>query len=555
MEERIRKIVVAVDCGTTHSGVAWKHPESENNVHFVDKWPGGTPTDMPTRVPTRIAYHDDNPSLDKDKAWGYEVGSGHVAASWTKLLLEPGVENKIILHSDNDGWVNSVGIFARPGGRDPSRIVQDFLELLRKHAEAQIKKRCTDLHHAILPFAYVFTVPATWSETAITALKQAASRAGCHGVDGEEDPLIVSEPEAALTTMIGDPTIGIRAGDGVVICDCGGGTLDIGVYLVHKKAIGAYTTVRTHTDFQGGSTEIDRRFYAVVSKDHIKGFGELRCYETSPTSILMRSFEKAKRRFQGTVDASLQNLAYRRRGNKCSFQFTSVDMLRLQSPVITKICFVLENNISQGHRDSGGPIVKHIYLSGAMARSIYLRSAIERLFAKSQIEIHHPRFSQNVVAGGAALWAYNRLRLVELLHHHYGIETPAPPDGAMELDGNDPPVTWVLRRNMPYPLGEPIGASQSTVFPCRVSQDFPFSVIKIYDSDQDVLPETANPEDGVRNIGRLFCDFRKALATSKVKVGEIVQIDVRFIVENSRIHVKAESPGALFGETKVECFY
>lgn len=75
-------------------------------------------------------------------------------------------------------------------------------------------------------------------------------------------------------------------------------------------------------DFQGGSTEIDRRFYAVVSKDHIKGFGELRCYETSPTSILMRSFEKAKRRFQGTVDASLQNLAYRRRGNKCSFQFT-----------------------------------------------------------------------------------------------------------------------------------------------------------------------------------------------------------------------------------------
>lgn len=54
-----------------------------------------------------------------------------------------------------------------------------------------------------------------------------------------------------------------------------------------------------------------------------------------------------------------------------------------------------------------------------------------------------------MVAGGAALWAYNRLRLVELLHHHYGIETPAPPDGAMELDGNDPPVTWVLRRVSP----------------------------------------------------------------------------------------------------------
>lgn len=54
----------------------------------------------------------------------------------------------------------------------------------------------------------------------------------------------------------------------------------------------------------------------------------------------------------------------------------------------------------------------------------------------------------------------------------------------------------ICPQNMPYPLGEPIGASQSTVFPCRVSQDFPLIVIKIYDSDQDVLPETANPEDG-----------------------------------------------------------
>ncbi|XRM43911.1 hypothetical protein ABZX51_007067 [Aspergillus tubingensis] len=468
MEERIRNnIVVSVDCGTTYSGVSWIHPEAEDDVQFVDKWPGRAPADTLTRVPTRIAYQDENDSLDKTKAWGYEVGTEHVAASWTKLLLEPGVEEEIAENSDNEGWVASVGIFTRPGGRDPTRIIQDFLQLLRKHAEAQIRKKCKELGYAILPFVYVYTVPATWSDIAITALKQAASKAGCRGIDGSIYPLIISEPEAALTTMINDPESRIKAGDGVAICDCGGGTLvrpfsafeqyarrlaypfqDIGVYLVHQRSIGAFTKIVSHTDFHGGSTEIDRAFYTAASKGLIRRFSQLKRSETSPTSTLMIGFENAKREFEGTVGPDLQELTYTRRGNVYSFKFTSnsVDMLRLQAPVVTKICSVLEDIISQGHRKSGAPIVKHVYVSGAMARSIYLRSAIDKLFAESQIETHYPSSPQNAVAEGAALWGYNRLRLVEHLHHHYGIETPALPDGAMDLDDDNHPFTWVLKK-------------------------------------------------------------------------------------------------------------
>ncbi|RAH59297.1 hypothetical protein BO85DRAFT_467954 [Aspergillus piperis CBS 112811] len=504
MEERIRNnIVVSVDCGTTHSGVSWMHPEAEDDVQSVDKWPGRPPADTLTRVPTRIAYQDENDSLDKTKAWGYEVGAEHVAASWTKLLLEPGVEEEIVENSDNKGWVASVGIFTRPGGRDPTRIIQDFLQLLRKHAEAQIRKKYKELGYAILPFVYVYTVPATWSDTAITALKQAASKAGCRGIGGSIYPLIISEPEAALTTMINDPRSGIKAGDGVAICDCGGGTL---------------CPIPVH--FHGGSMEIDRDFYTAASKGLIRRFSQLKRSETSPTSTLMIGFENAKREFEGTVGPDLQELTYTRRGNVYSFKFTSVDMLRLQAPVVTKICSVLEDIISQGHRKSGAPIVKHIYVSGAMARSIYLRSAIDKLFAESQIETHYPSSPQNAVAEGAALWGYNRLRL-----------------------------------NTPYPFGEPIGEKQRTVFPCRVSQDLPFSVIKIYDSDKSNPPQSTDPKKGVRNIGRLLCDFTEALRTSKVSIGEIVQIEVSFIIKDGMIHVKAESRGVLFGEMELKCFY
>lgn len=42
---------------------------------------------------------------------------------------------------------------------------------------------------------------------------------------------------------------------------------------------------------------------------------------------------------------------------------------------------------------------------------------------------------------------------------------------------------------------------------------------------------------------------------SKVSIGEIIQIEVSFIIKKGMIHVKAESRGVLFGEMELKCFY
>ncbi|GAA87794.1 hypothetical protein AKAW_05908 [Aspergillus luchuensis IFO 4308] len=469
--ERTRMIAVSVDCGTTHTSVAWIHPDS-TNVRFIDTWPGTqTPS---TRVPTRIAYSSKKRVL-QNEAWGYMITEDHVTSSWVKLLLEPEVTEKIIA-DDNKQWKDSVGIFHRPGGRDPTSIIRDFLGRLRKYSETHIKRKCNDDDLGVLPFAYILTVPATWSEVAISSMKKAARAAGFRGIAGD-DPLVLSEPEAALTTMLCDPLI--PAGDGVVVCDCGGGTLDIGTYFIHPKEIGDYRTVSNYTDPSGGSTMIDREFYAVAS-EKLK-LKKLRRSVFSPTGRLMSDFESAKRDFEGTIGQEIGDIQY---PTSTGSHSNSVDMLALQYPLIVTICDVLTAQINRAHDLIGRPVIKHVYVSGAAAHSVYLYNAIQRLFANSQITVYRHQTPEIAVAEGAARWARRNLLSVEQLDRHYGVESSGPPVGAMDLDNQEPrapqgsPVSWVFKVGDQCSIGE----LRTATFTCRVFQDFPFAVINIYDA-------------------------------------------------------------------------
>ncbi|OJJ69862.1 hypothetical protein ASPBRDRAFT_208576 [Aspergillus brasiliensis CBS 101740] len=547
--DRTQEIVASVDYGTTNTSVAWRHPASED-VRFVDSWPGAqTPS---TRVPSRIAYSrtQGNGNLN-NPAWGYEITKEHVVASWIKLFLEPVVKEEIIA-DDNEQWKDAMGILLRPGGRDPTSIIQDFLTLLRCHVEAHIERMCGVHRLERLPITYILTVPATWSEEATTSMKEAARAAGLRGIDGN-DPLVLSEPEAALTTMLCDPDIPIQAGDGVVVCDCGGGTLDIGTYFIHEKKIGAYRTLSNHTDSSGGSTMIDRAFITITSS-------QVAPSRFHPVDHLMSSFEDAKHAFQGTVGPAIR-ITYRTRKNIRILEVTRSDMYQLQYPLIVRICTILTAQINRAHQLFGRPIIKHVYISGGAASSVYLHNAIRGIFANSDIKVHRHTMPMIAVAEGAARWAHNRLLPVEQLHRHYGVESSVTPDGAMDLNNQGPqgpqgsqgpPVTWLYNFGSRYSIGE----SRSAKFSCRVFQDFPFAVINIYDSGQEgVPPARANPGNGVRNIGRVFCNFVEVVTSGGIADGGTIDVTLHLTLHRSKIHVKATCLNLFFGEVEIERFH
>jgi hypothetical protein len=81
---------------------------------------------------------------------------------------------------------------------------------------------------------FILTVPAIWSDSAKKKTEDAAIRAGMGNENGLE---LLSEPEsAAIYTLKNIDTTHsqIKVGDRIVVCDAGGGTVDLISYDIRR---------------------------------------------------------------------------------------------------------------------------------------------------------------------------------------------------------------------------------------------------------------------------------------------------------------------------------
>ena len=81
---------------------------------------------------------------------------------------------------------------------------------------------------------FILTVPAIWSDSAKKKTEDAAIRAGMGNENGLE---LLSEPEsAAIYTLknIDTTRSQVRVGDRIVVCDAGGGTVDLISYDIRQ---------------------------------------------------------------------------------------------------------------------------------------------------------------------------------------------------------------------------------------------------------------------------------------------------------------------------------
>jgi molecular chaperone DnaK (HSP70) len=171
-----------------------------------------------------------------------------IAYSWTKLLLD---ENTPLTRYDDATLENAsvMGILKLPKDKDAIQVVSDFLSEVYKHILKMIAKQITEEALRITPLEFWFTVPAIWSDRAKDATRKAAEIAGFgNSHDRREDTIfMITEPEAAAIAALKKTTIDglgasvkvsnhclsvfrqltakVQPGDGVLVCDCGGGTV------------------------------------------------------------------------------------------------------------------------------------------------------------------------------------------------------------------------------------------------------------------------------------------------------------------------------------------
>ncbi|KAJ3466138.1 hypothetical protein MRS44_006796 [Fusarium solani] len=266
---REKFIAIGIDFGTTFSGVSWAFSEQADNIHEISEWPGANEINQQeVQVPTVF-------DIDSDK-WGYQVTPDMKPVKWFKPLL---LSYNDLAREENQEISQSKQLQDARTQLSKNRkitaidLVGRYLKKLWDHTYAMLK---TMMKIDDIPLRVAITVPANWPDHARKALRQAATLAGitAKGPNGAPILNLVREPEAATQSIMREHGLvdEIKPGDSFIVCDAGGGTVDVISYtadsnepsLLLKKCVEG-------TGGLCGAVRIDEAFEA-----HLMGKNRLR---------------------------------------------------------------------------------------------------------------------------------------------------------------------------------------------------------------------------------------------------------------------------------------
>ncbi|KAI4096805.1 MAG: hypothetical protein LQ339_006889 [Xanthoria mediterranea] len=184
------------------------------------------------KVPTILSY---DPKQKTSFTWGAQKHK-HAKIEGMKLLLDPGQETPLYIPETNTAAA------LKKLGKPATEVVTDYFTAIYRHALNRIETKIPAEYLKMCRKKFVVTVPAVWSAKAMNATllctvdpgaetSRAAKKAGIHPVS------LTKEPEAAaLYTLRTLRDKALAVGDAFVLCDAGGGTVDLISYEITALA-------------------------------------------------------------------------------------------------------------------------------------------------------------------------------------------------------------------------------------------------------------------------------------------------------------------------------
>ncbi|KAG0255140.1 Heat shock 70 kDa protein 12A, partial [Linnemannia exigua] len=179
------------------------------------------------KTPTLNLYKEVNGKY-KMMEWGWKSKLRMEAPSASKHVqvsqYKPYLDEDLILAP----WKNIVSV---------SDAISDYLHALHEYVSEKILQEFGSSYSRKC-FRYCLTVPAMWSDKAKDVMRRAAIRANLiTEADHPERLMLVSEPEAAaLYCERACKQYDLEDGDRFLICDAGGGTVDLIVYDINESS-------------------------------------------------------------------------------------------------------------------------------------------------------------------------------------------------------------------------------------------------------------------------------------------------------------------------------
>jgi hypothetical protein len=253
-------IYVAIDFGTTCTGVAWMMPKQEYSpIQVINDWPGGGDSNE-RKVPTVLSKHQ----TGQTRKWGFLCDEMDESEKWRYF--------KIFLDPDQLNLSKQEGILWAPENMaQVHQLVTDFLHQVYLHISHTIP-----LHIGISPgegwdemaVEFIFSVPTTWQKPAIVrSFLKIIQEAGFNTADRHEAVLGLTEAEAAAVATITHIGSGIsfHNGDVFLSIDAGGGTTDLAFVKILSANPPMMEQVQQVKGTGIGSMMIDKDFRHLVS--------------------------------------------------------------------------------------------------------------------------------------------------------------------------------------------------------------------------------------------------------------------------------------------------
>ncbi|KAH7126600.1 hypothetical protein B0J11DRAFT_613987 [Dendryphion nanum] len=425
-------VVIGVDYGTTFSGIAStiiKNGETVGNgdINVFTDWIKRSSQ----KVPSQLSY---GTSLDNSSQWGYDISTdnSHRTFRWTKLHLtgnDPAKELHVLSkligslgliekYTSGDRSVcKELPIFLGKGAED---VVRDFLFVMSRRFFDRWRGQ-TALHNT--PIDMVITHPVDWPYEALNQIYRAVRASFSNRMYTKiENVYLTTEPEAAslyaiseLTRVRENPLI---EGDCILICDAGGGTVDLASFYVDSVNPLKLTKVGELQGDACGATCIDRAFLRLLSQrlerdDLIQSGADIGGHVifTPLGNQFLESFEKYKHEFSGTedIDIDIPNGLAGKPGIPDSglITITAKEMQDIFSEPVNGTLEMIDKQVYhiRGLIYDQAPLhVSVICIVGGLSLNPYFASQIKKWAARhGQITVKQPEHAWSAVSRGAVL--------------------------------------------------------------------------------------------------------------------------------------------------------
>ncbi|KAM0241506.1 hypothetical protein ACHAP5_007545 [Fusarium lateritium] len=464
---------------------------------------------------------------------------------WFKLLLlkEEDITKEEIHNSPQLQQARTM-LSESANGTTAVQVVGLYLKNIWNHTYAALSSML-DIEN--LPLRVAITIPAIWPAYAQSAMRKAAEIAGImdYREIGKTTLLLVQEPEAAALASLFQRNSfpEIQKNESFVVCDAGGGTVDVISYEVVSEHPFKLEECVSGTGKLAGAFKIDQAF-----ESYLKGKTKLKISslkDSDYNNFILREWELgAKRSFNNSSDQFYElrppSKAYgtmARLLNKETLVISKHEMTCFFSRSLTGIRALVGEQYKKVQEATGKP-PKKILLVGGLGSSEYVYEVLNNT-EKFSNRVLRPSDGWSAVARGAVLRllqenissqtvrSQRQQKALSILpdvvsrrsRYHYGILVDVPIDNLI-LDSDDivstnPEGTKVTSR-MKWYLSKGDRIDKRSRIPItywkfhRVGEPLPHKcTFDILYSAEDVAPKRENSH--VLSLCRIECEWDKPL--------------------------------------------